>query len=173
MALLKKSYPMSELHEWSDQIACLLEETSLFRQAQHIAMYHALPGEVQTASLLKKWFTSKDLWLPLVEGENLKLIQYTGEENLRKGAFGIWEPKGIAQDSIEVKLDLIITPGVAFDRQCNRLGRGKGFYDRLLKTQQAPKIGICYEFQLLESIPTESFDIPMDGVITEREIIGL
>lgn len=173
MASLKKSYPKSKLHEWSDHIASLLEETSLFRQAHSIALYHALPDEVQTEALLKKWFLSKELWLPLVDGNDLKLIQYTGEENLRKGAFGIWEPKEFVHQSTDAELDLIIIPGVAFDKQCNRLGRGKGFYDRLLKKQQVPKIGICYEFQLLDSLPVESFDIPMNAVITDQRVIGL
>ena len=71
----------------------------------------------------------------------------------------------------EEDIDLVIVPGVAFDRQHNRLGRGKGFYDRLLSTLSAPKIGICYSFQLKEHIPTEPFDKKMDLILTEKETL--
>jgi len=71
----------------------------------------------------------------------------------------------------ENEIDLIIVPGVAFDRQRNRLGRGKGFYDRLLSTLNVPKIGISYDFQLKDQIPVEPFDRKMDLIITEKEII--
>ena len=62
---------------------------------------------------------------------------------------------------------MIIVPGVAFDLQHNRLGRGRGFYDRLLSSLSAPKVGICFDFQLIDSVPTESFDRLMDSVVSE------
>ena len=68
-------------------------------------------------------------------------------------------------------IDLIVVPGVAFDRERNRLGRGKGYYDRLLSQLKASAIGICFDFQLKGQIPTEPFDRKMDLVITEKEII--
>ena len=74
-------------------------------------------------------------------------------------------------DRPESEIDLTIVPGVAFDRQHNRLGRGKGFYDRLLSTLDVPKIGICYDFQLKDQIPAEPFDRKMDLIITEKEIL--
>ncbi|HQG08910.1 MAG TPA: 5-formyltetrahydrofolate cyclo-ligase, partial [Dysgonamonadaceae bacterium] len=68
-------------------------------------------------------------------------------------------------------IDLIIVPGVAFDRKLNRLGRGKGYYDRLLSQLKSPKIGICFDFQLLESIPVEDWDIKMDMIVAQNEIV--
>ena len=63
---------------------------------------------------------------------------------------------------------MIVVPGVAFDRQGNRMGRGRGFYDRLLKTTpNAIKVGVAYDFQLLDKIPIEEFDVPMDYVMSE------
>ena len=100
--------------------------------------------------------------LPLIKGNDLQLLLYAGKESLKTGAFGISEP---TEDCIAVQereIDLIIVPGVAFDRQRNRLGRGKGFYDRLLSTLDIPKIGVCYDFQLKDRIPVEPFDQKMD-----------
>jgi 5-formyltetrahydrofolate cyclo-ligase len=62
-------------------------------------------------------------------------------------------------------------PGIAFDRKMNRLGRGKGYYDRFLSKISAPKIGICFDFQLLDKIPAESTDIKMDYIVSENELI--
>ena len=105
-----------------------------------------------------------------MEGDDLRLLRYTGPDSLRKGAFGIWEPKADGEEAVEGAIDLIIVPGVAFDAQGHRLGRGRGFYDRLLSSLDTPKVGICFDFQLVPSVPVESFDHPMDHVITESGI---
>lgn len=157
--------------DFSEKILKRLEETELFRQASCIALYHAIPGEVQTAGFIEKWFDKKQLLLPLVIGDDLRLLPYEGYDSLIPGAFGILEPTNTETTVPESDVDLIIVPGVAFDCQLNRMGRGKGYYDRLLSTLQAPKIGICFDFQLQESIPVESFDKKMDMVITENKII--
>ena len=66
-------------------------------------------------------------------------------------------------------MQLIVVPGVAFDRMGNRMGRGRGFYDRLLKsTPNAYKVGVAFDFQILDTIPTESFDVPMNKVVSEK-----
>ncbi|EJW99876.1 5-formyltetrahydrofolate cyclo-ligase [gut metagenome] len=96
----------------------------------------------------------------------MELHRYTGPQNLVVGSYGILEPIGEAIQTY-TSIDLIIVPGMAFDKQGHRLGRGKGYYDRLLpKIPQAYKIGICFPFQLLEEIPTEPFDICMDEILT-------
>ncbi len=174
IARQKKLYSSEQLQNWSDQIMSLLEQSELFRQAHVVACYHALPGEVQTAAFLERWYKKKRIVLPVVQGDDLLFFPYAGPASVQTGAFGITEPIVTPQSvSIEKEIDLIIVPGVAFDRQLNRMGRGKGFYDRLLSTLSVPKIGIGYSFQLQEQIPTEDFDKKMDLVITEHEIIGL
>lgn len=173
IARQKKLYSPEQLQGWSDQLMSLLEQTELFRQAHAVACYHALPGEVQTAAFLERWYRKKRMALPVVQGNDLLLLPYTGPDSVKKGAFGIIEPIVTPQSvSIEKEIDLIIVPGVAFDRRLNRMGRGRGFYDRLLSTLSVPKIGIGYSFQLRDQIPVEDFDKKMDLVITEREIIG-
>lgn len=171
MASLKRSYEKTTLLDLSVKIMSRLEETKLFQQASCIALYHALPGEVQTADFIEKWHKQKRLLLPLVKGNDLQLLLYAGKESVKTGAFGIWEPTEECEVVPEEEIDLVIVPGVAFDRQHNRLGRGKGFYDRLLSTLSAPKIGICYDFQLKELIPIEPFDKKMDLILTEKETL--
>lgn len=171
MALQKKSYGKTILLDFSEKILKQLEETELFRQASCVALYYSIPGEVQTAGFLEKWFDKKQLLLPLVVGDDLRLLPYKGKDSLQPGAFGIPEPVDTETTIPESMVDLIIVPGVAFDRQLNRMGRGKGYYDRLLSTLKVPKIGICFDFQLHDTIPIEPFDKKMDLIITEKDII--
>ena len=83
--------------------------------------------------------------------------------------YNIIEP--IGESISPSKLDLIIVPGVAFDKNKNRLGRGKGFYDKLLSEVTCCKIGICYDFQLLEYLPCEDHDIKMNLIVTPKYLI--
>lgn len=105
--------------------------------------------------------------LPVVVGELLELRLYTSSNDLAIGSYGIAEPLGeLFMDYTEI--DLVVVPGVAFDANGHRLGRGKGYYDKLLPHIPAPKMGICFPFQLVEEVPAEAFDICMDAVITGK-----
>ncbi len=146
-----------------------LEKTAAFLLADKILMYHSLPDELQTIAFLKKWGDRKKFFLPRVNGVNLDILPYD-QSRLELGSFQIEEPTG--DDLTDpAEIELIIVPAVAFDHKGNRLGRGKGFYDRLLQTTRATKIGVGYDFQLLEEIPAEPHDIPMDMVITQKHYI--
>ena len=92
IASLKKSYKKTTLLDLSEEIMKRLEETELFRQASCIALYNAIPGEVQTAGFLEKWFEKKQLLLPLIVGDDLRLLPYNGTDSLKPGIFGIMEP---------------------------------------------------------------------------------
>lgn len=104
--------------------------------------------------------------MPVVVNEtSLELREYKGKEELETGAFGIEEPKGTAFTAYSV-IDVVVVPGMAFDSYGNRLGRGKGYYDRLLSLlPHAYKIGIAFPFQIFTSIPVTSHDIKMNEVI--------
>ena len=95
----------------------------------------------------------------------MELRRYTGPADLALGAYNIMEPTGeLFVDYASI--DLAVIPGVAFDREGNRMGRGKGYYDRLLpKLRSTYKIGICLPFQLVERVPTDEHDVKMDEVI--------
>lgn len=166
----KKQQDKEWLETMSHHILSKVEETDAFRNATTIALYHAIPGEVQTAAFINKWHKEKLLFLPVIDGEHLRMYPYSGPQSLKRGVFGILEP--IPNSDIKIpEISLIIVPGVAFDKNRNRMGRGKGYYDRFLKHTKAYKIGICYGFQLINEVPAEPFDIPMDMVITESEVI--
>lgn len=147
-----------------------LEETKEFKNSQNILFYYSLPDELPTLEFLKKWSSTKNIYLPRVNGENLEILAYN-DSKLSIGSFNIEEP--IGNEIIEPhSIDLIIVPAVAFDFNKNRLGRGKGFYDRLLsQATNAIKIGVGYDFQIFETIPTEPHDIPMDIVISPNHVI--
>lgn len=162
---------LSELERESaaNEVFARLEATAAFQMADRILIYHSLPDELSTISFLKKWKDIKSFFLPRVNGVNLDILPYD-ESRLELGSFHIEEPQGEATvDPSEI--ELIIVPAVAYDRSGNRLGRGKGFYDRLLASTKAHKIGVGYEFQLLDSLPAEPHDIPMDMVITQKSTI--
>ncbi len=152
----------------AEEVFAHLERNAAFILAERILMYHSLPDELSTHAFLAKWNGRKKFYLPRVNGVNLEILPYD-ESRLELGAFHIEEPTGdetVSPDEIE----LIIVPAVAYDRKRNRLGRGKGFYDRLLGSTRATKIGIGYNFQLVDEIPVEEHDIPVDIVITQMGV---
>lgn len=102
----------------------------------------------------------------------LSLSYIDSLDSLQKGAYGIREPS-VVKTADETDIDVILVPGLAFDKSGARMGFGKGYYDRLLDRSSAVKIGLCYDFQLLDKIPTMPHDIPMDYIITEKEILEI
>ncbi len=164
---MKNLHKSSGLHSaQSAEILAALEAHPAFRAAHTILLYHSLPDEVDTHAFIDRWSEAKQVLLPVVQGDGLLLRQYTGTNALATGRYGIGEPVG-TDFTDYAAIDLVIVPGVAFDRQGNRLGRGKGYYDRLLpRLTQARKLGICFPYQLVNDIPTDAHDIRMDEIIT-------
>ena len=161
---LKKQHSKEQLLEQSETILTKLERHPDFIKADRIMLYNALPDEVQTQAFLEKWHLKKTIILPTVVGDDIIPVEYSKDTAFAVGDFNILEPQN---DPYLGDFDLIIVPGVAFDRNGNRLGRGKGYYDRFLcQHLNVKRIGICFDFQMVESIPTEPFDIQMDEVIT-------
>ena len=167
MASLKTRQRLSgSLPRLSAEALTTLERHPVFRQARTVLLYHSLPDEPDTHAFIRRWQGRKRVLLPVVRGDELELREYTGPEHMTTGAFGIEEPEGGAFTDYD-DIDLAVVPGVAFDRAGNRLGRGKGYYDRLLpKLGRACKIGLCFSFQIVEHIPAEPHDIRMDLIIS-------
>lgn len=148
-----------------------LEQTAAFIMAENILMYHSLPDELSTLEFIDKWHGRKHFFLPRVNGVNLEILPYD-RSKLRLGAFQIEEPDG--DDVCDInRIELIVVPGVAYDRSGNRVGRGKGYYDRLLADTRATKIGVGYDFQLVDELESESHDIKVDMVITDNGIVTI
>lgn len=166
MALLKTRHGLTTtLQSQSVDILAVLEAHPAFRTAQTVLLYYSLKDEVDTHEFIRKWSREKRILLPVVTGDDLELRVYTRPEDLATGAYGIEEPTG-ERFTDYAAIGFAAIPGVAFDSSGNRLGRGKGYYDRLLPRLTAFKAGICFPFQLVEEVPAEPFDICMDTIIT-------
>ena len=142
-----------------------LEHTDAFRSATDILAYWSMDDEVQTPQFIEKWTAAgKRFYLPSIQGDDLIVKHYEG--TLKPGdQFGIPEPDGEQVTDLS-PITLVIVPGRAFDAQGNRMGRGRGFYDRLLpQLPHALKAGVCFDCQKLPSVPTDENDIKMDIVI--------
>ena len=161
---LKKQHSKEQLLEQSEQILSKLEQHPDFAKAERVMLYSALPDEVQTQVFLEKWHLKKKIILPTVVGDDIIPVEYGKDTAFAVGDFNILEPQN---EPYQGDFDLIIVPGVAFDRKGNRLGRGRGYYDRFLcQHLDVKRIGICFDFQLVDEVPAEPFDIQMDEVLT-------
>ena len=163
----KKNFSLSQRLAESERIVSRLVAHQAFINAKTVFLYHSLPDEVNTHTLIKTLVDKgeKRILLPSVIGDNLQLHIIDSDSKTEKGDFGIIESKGKLFTNYD-EIDLAIVPGVAFDKYGNRLGRGKGYYDRILPLLKAYKIGICFPFQHIEIIPAETHDIRMDEVIS-------
>ena len=144
----------------------LLEQVSEFQDAEHILLYYSLPDELSTHNFIERWHGKKHIYLPRVNGSTLDILPYNPEA-MGEGAYNIEEPTG--SDIVPIdRIELIIVPAMGYDRKGNRLGRGKGYYDRFLPllSPHCHKMGICFSYQLFPSIPHDSHDIMMDEVLS-------
>ena len=146
-----------------------LSSMAAFTMADKVLIYNSLPDALSTREFIDRYAGTKHFYLPRVNGVNLDILPYDATR-IAIGAFHIEEPQGddtVSPDAIE----LVVVPAVAYDRSGNRVGRGKGFYDRLLAETRASKVGVAYDFQLVDEIESDSHDIPVDFVITESHHI--
>ncbi len=149
----------------AENIFTKIENLEIFANSKNILHYWSIYNEVPTHNCINRWALTKKILLPVVHGDILLIKEFSGEENMIIGnSFGIKEPLGKIFEDFS-SIDLAIIPGLAFDKNNNRMGRGKGFYDKLLKKLNIYKIGVCYDFQLFESIPVTSNDIKMDMIV--------
>lgn len=166
----KRRLSQQELGEMSLAIVERVWADERVGTARTIMLYSPLADEVDVSPLLRRLYSEgRRVLLPkVVSDTEMTLHEYHGMESLRKGSFGIMEPVTPAIDSMEMpQIDVAIIPGMAFDGNGNRLGRGKGYYDRFLSRACVKyKIGVCFPFQKVESVPCEANDIRMDKVVS-------
>lgn len=160
----------NKINSMSEEVFDTLEILGVFQESQYIFIYKSLIGEVSTDNFIDKWIDSRHLFCPCIIDDQIKFRRIHRETQYTISKFGVSEP--IGDDCIDFsKIDLIIVPGVAFDIHKNRLGFGKGYYDRFLQNKKVPKIGVCFDYQLLEHVPTDENDIKMDYIISENNLI--
>ncbi len=166
----KKAYGSEQLRRMSQPINEALLAHPRLMSAHTILLYASLADEVNTHELINTLLQQgKTLLLPVVvDDHTMKICRYTHDTNVGHGSFGIMEPQAEAFTDYE-QIDLILVPGMAFDRHGHRLGRGKGYYDRFLsQAKDCYKIGVCFPFQVVDEVPTDEHDVRMDEIITQK-----
>jgi len=170
----RKNLSKEEIKEKSSIIKKKLYSLAEFKKSKNILFYVSFNNEVDTIGIIKELLNgnSKKIIVPYVEKDNpiLQLSELKNIDELKEGSFGILEPKKIRKFDAE-KVDLVIVPGIAFDKNGHRVGYGYGYYDRFLKNLNVTKIGFAFDFQLVNKIPNGKHDVAMDVVITESRII--
>lgn len=154
----------------SKKIQKKLGKIDAYKNAQTVAAYYSIGSEVKTQGIIQEILSEgKTLALPRVVGDSLVFCSVKEFDELEKGEFGIMEPK---QNCPPVEnFDVILMPAVAMTRTGQRLGYGKGFYDRFLKGKNMTTIALTYASLLVRNIPRSNGDIPIQWVVTEDEVI--
>ncbi|MBE7027480.1 MAG: 5-formyltetrahydrofolate cyclo-ligase [Ruminococcaceae bacterium] len=171
---LRLKKPETNLLEISKKIIDNLFTVPEFLCAETIMVYVSFRSEVDTLPLIKKLLEQKRrVCVPLCNSYDCSMTarEITEFSDLYSGSYGILEPKETAPVVSKNEIDFIIVPGCAFSLDGHRIGYGKGYYDRFLRGTDAYTCGLCYDFCLLKTIPTEETDVALNMIITQNGII--
>lgn len=177
---LRDAIPAQERDGKSKEIMDRVMETPWYKEADIVLAYISYRSEVDTESLIQNAFSQgKKVYCPKVEGQDMNFYEILSTQELEEGYRGIREPQGksgrrFQEGRAHGKKSLMILPGSAFDEERNRMGYGKGYYDRYLEKCREERleiktIGVCFSCQLVKEIPVDSHDKKADMVITEIE----
>ena len=167
-----------EVYRLSEDIFLNLKENSFFNNSTHVMVYLDFKHEVQTDFIINYCLEhGKKVHIPICipETHELCISRISSLKELKSGHFGIREPMTeyirLSDSSL---VDLVLVPGVAFDSRGNRIGFGAGYYDRFMKRLQpgAVKAALAYSFQVVDMVPSDEYDIPVDYIVTEKGTIS-
>ena len=159
----------------STRITRNLQTLEAFQSAGTIALYMAIDGEVNLDPLFPEcWKSGKRTCIPVFNAAEkiYEMAEITPETDYKTGHYDIREPISPALFPMD-KIDLVAVPGVAFDQKGHRLGRGGGYYDRLLAGFSGISVALAFDFQILPAVPVEQHDRPVDALVTETEIVNV
>nr|QBM01084.1 hypothetical protein [uncultured archaeon] len=166
----RDSLKKEQVREYSEQIKKRLFVVDAFSKSRIVLFYASFGNEVRTHEMIAESLLSKKILLPKMVQQEIVPSLILTMENLILNDRGILEPI----EALPVRLsniDAVIVPGIAFDTQGHRLGFGKGYYDKFLKkVPRAVKIGLAFDFQVVDGIPFEAHDIGMDYVVTPTQV---
>lgn len=174
---IARQTPLDELEKKSLLIGQNLYKLPEFIEAHTLHIYiSSFRSEVHTFPIIKRfWEKRGTVIVPVVvnkETYELGHVALDSLDNLKKNGLNIWEPESCHNVNPH-DADIIIVPGTVFDRKGNRLGSGKGYYDRFLVSVDKPKLALAYEFQILDTIPVKKTDIPVDIIVSESKVIRI
>jgi len=160
-----------KIKEASAKVIARIEEMHHFKEAKTIMVYFPVHNEIDLRPLVTRYENEKTFLFPALthHSHNMEVRRFEPHTPFVKGRFGIPEPK---TEAYHGSIDMIITPGMSFDKRHWRVGRGGGYYDRFLRHySDVFKVGVCYKFQLHEKVPHWIFDRRVDRVVTPDQTI--
>jgi 5-formyltetrahydrofolate cyclo-ligase len=166
----------SQIQDYSDKILKKLQNLNVYDDSKNIMIYMDYKNEVATKNIIADlWKSNKMVIIPRVNTTTnfLDLYKITSFDHLIKSKYGILEPDPTKNEKVSaIDVDLILSPGVCFDKNCNRMGYGGGFYDKLLETTKPSviTIGLAFQIQIVESVPTEVHDKKLNYILTEEHL---
>ena len=176
----RKAIPADYARQASYKFSERFAELPAYQSARHVAGFLPFDGEADPLPLMDRAILEgKQVYVPIIiaKAEPLLFAPWTRQTKIKKNSFGIDEPDVSRVQMIEAReLDFVITPLVAFDESCNRLGVGGGYYDRsfaFLKgvdNRSVRMVGIAYELQCVAKLPSSEWDVQLDGVVTELKV---
>ncbi len=174
----QRSAICQSVREYANRAICqVVLNLAAYQNAKTVMVYIDYRGEVSTRSLIEEaWLANKIVGVPLTipATKEMRIFKITRWEDLRLGNYGIQEPRSESCQEILVEdIDLVISPGVAFDNHRNRMGYGGGYYDRFSKKvrDDCKRIALAFDMQIIEHVPTGRYDVPMDLIVTENQVI--
>jgi 5-formyltetrahydrofolate cyclo-ligase len=165
---LRRSLSTPQKQDAANQIFAKIELMPEFISSDTVLIYWSTKNEVPTHDFIRKWSETKKILLPSVKHSKLEIKPYYSNTKMKEGDLGIMEPD--TDEVHEGSIHIVIVPGLAFDKKLNRLGRGKGFYDRYFHKMEVVKIGVGYDFQMVAEVPAFSKDQKMNKIVTPSAI---
>lgn len=177
----RKNIDKVEKEKMDRKILDKFYESKYYKEAKNIFIYISYDTEINTIEIINKCLKeNKKIYVPRAELKTrvMDAVEIKSLDNLMESSYGILEPSVDEPHIDPNELDLIVVPGVAFDRSGGRVGYGAGFYDRYFKkidednVRRITKLALAYDFQVLDKVPTDENDVPVNYIITEKEFIG-
>ena len=173
-SILEKRDKLSreEIQRMSSEIKQKLFSLDEFKKRRNVMFYISFRSEVDTHQMVREALKEKNVSIPKLVGKNIEPSLISDFDNLLESRnFGILEPMELVKVNNK-NIELVIVPGIVFDKRGHRIGSGLGYYDKFLKKiPKAFKIGLAFDFQIVENIPNEEHDVPVDVIVTEKQII--
>ena len=169
----RRQIPQNQRSQMHSAIIENIKKLSVYNNATNIALYSAMPDEVDLQQLCNDAIKTKNIFLPIIKDKNLVFAEITANSILQPNKFGIIEPTNATICPLK-NIELIILPIVAFDDFGNRIGMGGGYYDRTLQNSHTQcLIGVAYSCQHHNNIPFDPWDIPLSMIVTENGVRNL
>ncbi len=161
--------PASERLQADASLNLVMKDLPQVEAANSVVAFYTHESEANVIPFLE-WVleTGRELFLPRINHDWLDLVKVESLRDLEKGSFGIYEPKLQLEASDRTDFDLVLVPGLVFAKDGHRVGYGMGCYDKLLKKITGHSLGVCYDFQVVDEVPTDDQDVKVDAIITDK-----